>query len=115
MAELPPQITLDDFLTVQLHVGTIVSAKQNPKAKKPAYALEIDFGKYGKKTSSAQLTENYEADDLIGKQIAAVLNFPVKQIAGIRSEVLVLGAVCDETGTILLKTDQHVTNGSRIL
>lgn len=115
MSKMLPEISLEEFLTVQLHVGTIISAKLNQKAKKPAYILEIDFGKYGKKKSSSQLTENYETEDLIGKQIAAVLNFPTKRIAGVDSEVLVLGAVCDETGTVILKTDKPVVNGSRIL
>jgi tRNA-binding protein len=110
-----PEITLDEFLAVQLHVGTILSAKPNKKARKPAYVLEIDFGKFGRKTSSAQLTGNYKTEELVGKQIVAVLNFPAKRIAGVKSEVLVLGAVCEDTGTVLLKTDKPVTNGSRIL
>jgi len=115
MSVMLPEITLDEFLAVQLHVGTILSAKSNKKARKPAYVLEIDFGKYGRKTSSAQLTENYKTEELAGKQIIAVLNFPAKRIAGVKSEVLVLGAVGEETGTVLLKTDKPVTNGSRIL
>lgn len=109
------QITLDDFLVVQLHVGMILSARPNPEAKKTAYVLEVDFGEYGKKISSAQITENYSIEDLIGKQVVAVLNFPPKKIAGVTSEVLILGAVSETYGTILLEPDKMVENGTLIL
>lgn len=96
------EITFDDFLKVEIHTGTITGAMLNEKAHKPAFVLTIDFGDLGMKTSSAQLTENYTPDDLVGKQIVAVTNFPPKRIAGVKSEVLVLGAVSDEDSVVLL-------------
>lgn len=108
-------IEFSDFLKVKMYVGTIVSAATNSKAKKPAYKLEIDFGELGIKTSSAQITENYEISDLKGKQIIAVLNFPPKRVAGVTSEVLVLAAVCSERGTVLLEPTFSVENGTKIL
>ena len=109
------EISLDDFLSVQMQVGTIISAKPNSKAKKAAYVLEIDFGEFGQKISSAQLTENYSEEELIGKQVIAVLNFPPKKIAGIKSEVLVLGAMSEVYGTVLIAPERNVENGTRIL
>ncbi len=109
------EISLDEFLSVQLQVGTVLSAQLNQKAKKPAYILEIDFGEYGKKISSAQLSENYSIQDLVGKQVIAVLNFPPKRVAGIKSEVLVLGAMSEVYGTILISPDKNVENGTVIL
>lgn len=108
-------IDFADFLKVGLAVGTIVSAELNPKARKPAYKLTIDFGNLGIKMSSAQLTENYTTTDLQNKQIIAVMNFPPKRIAGVKSEVLVLAAVCEEKGTVLLNPSMQVENGTRIL
>lgn len=107
-------ITFDDFLKVEIHTGTIVEATINEKANKPAYILTIDFGPLGLKTSSAQLTQNYTPQDLIGKQIVAVTNFAAKRIAGIKSEVLVLGAVHDTDGVILLEPTLKTANGTRI-
>ncbi len=108
-------IDFDHFLKVGLVVGTIVSAQENPKARKPAYVLQIDFGTLGIKSSSAQITENYSAHELIGRQVVAVVNFPSKRVAGIKSEVLVLAAVCEEKGTVLLSPTIEVSNGTRIL
>lgn len=109
------EISLDDFLSVQMQVGTILSARSNEKAKKAAFILEIDFGEFGRKTSSAQLKENYSIEELIGKQVIAVLNFPPKNVAGIQSEVLVLGAMSEVYGTVLIAPDRNVENGTRIL
>ncbi len=107
-------IEFDDFMKVDMRVGTVTHCEPNPKAKKPAYILTIDFGPLGIKTSSAQLTRNYAPEALVGKQIIAVVNFPVKRIAGIPSEVLVLGAYSAEKDVVLLQTTLPVENGSRI-
>jgi tRNA-binding protein len=107
-------IDFDDFLRVQIHTGTIIEARLNPKARVPAYVLTVDFGEMGTRTSSAQLTANYQPEDLLGRQIVAVTNFPVKRIAGVRSEVLVLGALDDERGVVLLQPGLQVANGMRI-
>jgi tRNA-binding protein len=109
MSEL---IAWEDFAKIDIRSGTILDAKINQKARVPAYILTIDFGNLGIKTSSAQLTQNYLPSDLIGKKIAAVINFPVKKIAGVKSEVLVLATVCDIKGTLLLSVDPLAVNGS---
>ena len=107
-------IEFADFLKIQLVVGTIEEVQINKKARKPAYVLKIDFGKkIGKKISSAQIT-NYNIDDLINRQIVAVCNFEKKNIAGVESEVLVLGAINEQKKIILLKPDIKVKNGSII-
>lgn len=107
-------ITIDDFLKVDIRVGTIIEASINEKAKKKAYKLKIDFGEeLGIKTSSAQITECYLPNDLIGMQIIAVVNFPPRQIATVKSEVLVLGSD-SEQGIILLNPTQKVKNGDKI-
>ena len=111
---LDPTLSFEDFLKVEIHTGTIIEAKLNPKSKVPAYILTIDFGSLGVKTSSAQLTENYTPEDLIGKQVVAVTNFPIKRIAGIKSEVLVLASVSENEGTVLLEPNLKVANGSRV-
>lgn len=108
-------IDFSDFLKIGLVIGTIIKAEINTKARKPAYKLTIDFGESGIKISSAQITENYTIDTLLGKQIIAVTNFPPKRVAGVKSEVLVLAAVCKEKGTVLMNPTTNVTNGTRIL
>ena len=108
------EISFDDFLKVQIVTGTIVDARPNPKARVPAFVIDIDFGPHGRKTSSAQLTRNYTPDMLMGKQIIAVANFPPKRIAGVKSEVLVLGAVSETHGVVLLEPTFPVENGVRI-
>ena len=108
-------ITYEDFLKVKLHVGTIIEAVANAKAKIPAYVLKIDFGALGVKTSSAQLTENYSADILKGKQVMAVMNFPSKRVAGVKSEVLVLASVSQSHGTVLIEPSSNVPNGSPVI
>ncbi len=103
-----------DFEKVEIRTGTIVEVNDFPNAKKPAYQLVIDFGELGLKKSSAQITVHYEKANLIGKQIVAVVNFPVKQIANFFSECLVLGAVNDDGSIVLLQTEKPVSNGLRI-
>lgn len=108
------EISFDEFLKVRIVTGTIVEAKLNPKARVPAFVLEIDFGALGRRRSSAQLTQNYTAESLVGKQIVAVANFPPKRIAGVKSEVLILGAVSETSGVVLLEPTFPVENGARI-
>jgi tRNA-binding protein len=107
-------ITTEDFNRVEMRVGTVLFASLNERARKPAYVLKVDFGPFGIRTTSAQITELYKADDLIGQQVVAIINFPPKNIAGVKSEVLVLGAV-EEGGTVvLLRPTRHTQNGARI-
>ena len=108
------EISFEEFLRVRMITGTIVEARANPRARAPAYVIEIDFGPYGRKTSSAQLTRNYTAESLVGRQIVAVANFPPKRIAGVKSEALILGAVSDSSGVVLLEPTFPVENGARI-
>jgi len=108
------EITWSDFEKVEMRVGTILSAEPFLKARKAAYILHIDFGEYGIRKSSAQITDLYSTEDLIGKQCIAVCNFPPKQIAYLMSECLVLGVVGEEKGVVLLSPEQSVKNGSRI-
>ena len=111
---LQQMIEYDDFLKVEMRVGTIIDAEPNVKARKPAYKLTIDFGEeIGTKTSSAQITDLYTPDTLIGRQIIAVMNFKPIKVADVKSEVLVLGTDT-EKGVALLQPDISVTNGSRI-
>ena len=106
--------TLDDFLKLDIRVGTVTCAEVFEKAKKPAYKLKIDFGKdLGVKKSSAQITGKYSADELIGKQVLAVVNFPPRQIADFMSEVLVLGTY-SEGGVVLIAPDKPVKNGDKL-
>ena len=108
-------ISWADFERVSLRVGTVVSAHLNPKARVPAIVLEIDFGPpLGTKTSSARITRNYSPGALVGRQVVAVTNLAPKRIAGVRSEVLVLGAVCEAQGVVLLEPSLAVANGSPI-
>ena len=108
-------ITWNDFEKVRMHVGTIVQAQVFEKARNPAYQLEVDFGpEIGVKRSSAQITKLYQPEELIGRQVIAVINFPVKQIANFFSECLVLGVVGDEKEIVLLQPDRPVKNGHRI-
>ena len=105
----------DDFMRVDLRAGTVLEAEPFPAARKPAYRLRIDFGpEIGIKASSAQLTRLYEARELVGKQVIAVVNFPPKQIATFFSEVLVLGLEAEAGGVTLLQAGHRVANGSRV-
>ncbi|QKE63891.1 tRNA-binding protein [Aquipseudomonas campi] len=107
-------IEWQDFERVELRVGTLLSARRNEKALKPAYVLEVDLGESGIKTSSAQLTAHYSTEQLIGRQVLCVCNFAPKRIAGIRSEVLVTG-VYDADGKVLLASFDHpLPNGARL-
>lgn len=104
-----------DFEKVEMRVGTIIAVADFLEARKPAYQLTIDFGsQLGTKKSSAQITKRYKKEDLIGKQIIAVVNFPKKQIGKFHSECLVLGSVGDENDIVLLTSDKEVPNGLRI-
>lgn len=109
------QINWHDFEKVELRVGTILEVNDFPKARKPSYQLLIDFGtQIGQKRSSAQITKHYSKEELVGKQIVAVVNFPIKQIGNFFSEVLVTG-FADENGDIILTTvDKLAPNGSKL-
>ena len=108
-------INFNDFLKIDMRVGTILEVSVNKKAKKPAYVLKIDFGdKIGIKKSSAQLTKNYTIDQMLHKQIAAVINFPKKQIGDLISEVLVLGFPDNNNEPILISPDKKVANGGQL-
>jgi len=108
-------ISYEDFTKIELCVGRIIRAEEFPEARKPAYKLWIDFGEYGVKKSSAQITRLYSIEDLVNRMIVAVTNFPVKKIAGFSSEVLVLGAVGDREDVVILGVDRDVEPGTRVL
>ncbi|MGQ7853275.1 tRNA-binding protein [Pedobacter sp. WC2501] len=109
------QITWGDFEKVELRVGTILEAFEFPEARRPAYKVKVDFGEFGIKMSSAQITKHYTLEELPGKQIVAVVNFPKKQIGKFMSEFLVTG-FADENGDIVLTTVQSkVPNGSKLI
>ncbi|HEY7895764.1 MAG TPA: tRNA-binding protein [Gemmatimonadaceae bacterium] len=107
--------TVDDFLTLDIRVGTVIAAEPFPEARKPAIKLRIDFGpELGVKKTSAQLTVHYTPEQLVGRQVVAVVNFPLRRIAGFESEVLVLGAMPTEREVVLLAVDRPVDDGTRI-
>lgn len=111
-----PTINFDQFLDVDIRVGTVVSAAPFPEARKPAYKLVIDFGSgVGKKTSSAQITDCYEIDELVGRQVVAVVNFPPRQIGPFMSEVLTLGFADEQGRIILVQPGLDVPNGARLV
>jgi len=104
----------DAFASLDIRVGRVVDVKDFPQARKPAYRLWIDFGPMGVKTSSAQITAYYHPEDLLGRQVVAVTNFPPRQIATFPSQVLVLGVYDQAGGVVLLKPDREVSLGDRI-
>ena len=109
------EITYEDFRKVDIRVGTVLSVKNNEKARQPALVLEVNFGKnIGVKTTSAKITHYYNSDNLVGEQIIAVCNFPTKNIAGVVSEVLVLGAIEKDGKVMLLHPSQKIENGLEV-
>ncbi|MFH7829820.1 chaperone CsaA [Bacillus luti] len=104
----------EDFLTLDVRIGTVIHAKEFKEARVPALKLKIDFGEIGIKQSSAQITKRYSPDDLIGQQIVAVVNFPPKRVAGFKSEVLVLGGVPGAGDVVLLQPNMELPNGTKI-
>jgi tRNA-binding protein len=111
----PGPISFDDFMKVDIRVGTVVEAEPYPEAKKPAIKLRIDFGlEIGVKKSSAQLTVHYRPEQLVGRQVAAVVNFPPRQIGKFMSEVLTLGFPDENGAVVLFSPDITVANGARL-
>ncbi|RMD63799.1 MAG: tRNA-binding protein [Alphaproteobacteria bacterium] len=110
-----PTINYDDFCKVDIRVGTVIRAEAYPQARRPAYKLWVDFGAgIGVKKTSAQITAHYRPDDLIGRQVAAVVNFPPKQIGTFMSEILVLGFPDAAGEVVLIHPDRPVPNGGRL-
>lgn len=109
------EISWSDFEKVSLKVGTILDVLDFPEARKPAFKLKVDFGEYGIKWSSAQITKHYSKDDLIGRQVVGVLNFPKKQIANFISEFLVTGFSDQDGHIVLAAVEREVPNGSSLI
>lgn len=108
------EINWNDFSKIEMRVGTILSAEIFKEVRNPAYKLIVDFGEYGKRKTSAQITELYTPENIIGKQVVGVLNFPPKQIANIMSECLILGAIGNENNVTLLQPESKIENGLKI-
>jgi tRNA-binding protein len=107
--------TYDEFARIEIRAGTVTRAEEFPGARKPAVKLWIDFGELGILTSSAQITRRYNAGELVGTQVLAVTNFPPRRIAGFSSQVLVLGAIPEEGDVVLVRPDEEVAPGTRVL
>jgi tRNA-binding protein len=115
MSDQTPTISFDDFLKVDIRIGTIVSADEFPGARKPAYVLHIDFGAdIGVKKTSAQITKHYDRAEIVGRQVAAVVNFPPRQIGPHMSEVLTLGFPDGDGEVVMIGVDHPVPNGGRL-
>ena len=115
MSEASHQISFDDFLKVDVRVGTIIDAQPYPEARQPAYKLWVDFGdEIGTRKTSAQITDHYALDSLVGQQVAAVVNFPPKQIGKFMSEILVLGFPDGEGKVVMIQPTLKVPNGGRL-
>jgi tRNA-binding protein len=108
------ETSFEDFIKVDVRIGTITEVKEFPKAKKPAYQILIDFGTIGVKKSSAQITEFYTKEKLLGKQVIAIINFNPRQIANFMSECLILGVYNKDGHVVLLQTSQPIKNGEQI-
>jgi tRNA-binding protein len=108
------EITFEDFLKVDIRIGTIIEVNAFPKARKPAYQLKIDFGNLGVKKSSAQITDLYTKEELLNKQVSAIINFKPRQIANFMSEVLVIGVYNSDGNVVLLQTSKSVKNGEKV-
>lgn len=108
------EITFEDFTKVDIRTGTIIEVNDFPKAIKPAYQLTIDFGELGTKKSSAQITNLYSKEDLLNKQITAIVNFKPRQIANFMSECLVLGIYNEEGNVVLLQASKNIKNGEQV-
>ena len=108
------ETSFEDFIKVDIRIGTITEVKEFPKAKKPAYQILIDFGTIGVKKSSAQITELYTKEKLLGKQVMAIINFNPKQIANFMSECLILGVYNKDGHVVLIQTSQPIKNGEQI-
>ena len=114
MMDMDNTLTWNDFMKVEMRAGTIISAEVFKAARNPAYKMVIDFGEYGTRKTSAQITKLYEPDMLVGKQVIAVVNFPPKQIATLMSECLVVGVIGNDKEVTLLQPERGVENGARI-
>ena len=108
------EISFEDFLKVDIRIGTIIEVNDFPKAKKPAYQLHIDFGDLGIKKSSAQITDLYTKEALLNKQVSAIINFKPRQIANFSSECLVLGIYNEEGKVVLLQASKPIKNGEQV-
>lgn len=108
------EITFEDFLKVDLRIGTIIEVNDFSKARKPAYQLKIDFGDLGIKKSSAQITDLYSKEELLNNQVSAIINFKPRQIANFMSEVLVLGIYNSDGNVVLLQASKTVKNGEQV-
>jgi|TARA_B110000240_G_scaffold189558_1_gene229683 tRNA-binding protein len=109
------EISYDDFKKIKIKVGTVLEVKKNEKARKPSLVVKVDFGKdEGIKQSSAQITHYYNSENLVGKQVIGVCNFPAKNIAGVLSEVLILGAIEKDGRVVLIHPSQKTENGLEI-
>lgn len=107
-------LTWNDFLKVDMRIGTIVSAEVFTEVRNPAYKIIVDFGELGKRKTSAQITKLYSPEELVGKQVVAVVNFPPKQIANMMSECLIMGGLAEDKEVVLLQPERNVKNGLKI-